>query len=77
MADAREDLTTRQRQVLAALCRLTEQDGYPPTLRELGDEVGLASPSSVHAHVVVLERAELIERRAGRPRTTRPAGSSA
>ena len=69
--DVRLDLTARQRQVLAALERLTRDHGYPPTLRELGDEVGLASANSVLWHVRVLEEAELIERRAGRPRAVR------
>lgn len=70
--DVTEDLTARQREVLAALERLIADHGYPPTLRELGAEVGLSSASSVWAHVHVLEEAELIERHPGRPRTTRP-----
>lgn len=69
--DVHLDLTARQRQVLAALERLTRDRGYPPTLREIGDEVGLASASSVLWHVRVLEEAELIERQAGRPRAVR------
>lgn len=65
------DLTRRQRQVLAALRRLHERTGVAPTLREIGDEVGLASASSVFAHVRVLETRGLVERRPGSPRTLR------
>lgn len=71
MTDVRSDLTARQRQVLAALERLTERDGFPPSLRELASEVGLASPSSVLRHVRVLEGAELVARRPGCPRAIR------
>lgn len=69
--EAGTDLTRRQRQVLAALRRIHEDLGFAPTLRELGDEVGLASASSVHAHLKSLERLGLVERRAGRPRALR------
>jgi DNA-binding MarR family transcriptional regulator len=61
------DLTHRAREVLAALERLTERDGYAPSLRELGDEVGLRSASSVLAHMHALEDARLIETRARPP----------
>lgn len=61
-------LTPRQREVLAAIRRLTDRAGFPPTIREIGDAVGLASASSVHAHVRVLERAGLVSPAAGRPR---------
>jgi repressor LexA len=66
-----EDLTTRQREVLAALRRLHDQHGFAPSLREVASEVGLASTSSVHHHVVRLEQRGLIERRPGQPRTVR------
>ncbi|MEX1164562.1 MAG: hypothetical protein WEB03_13395 [Nitriliruptor sp.] len=65
------DLTRRQRQVLAALRRLHEHSGVPPTLREIGAEVGLSSASSVIAHVRVLEERGLAERVPGCPRTLR------
>lgn len=69
--EAGDDLTRRQREVLAALHRIHQRLGYAPTLRELGDEVGLASASSVHAHLTSLERLGLVERSAGRPRALR------
>jgi repressor LexA len=71
-----EDLTQRQREVLEALRRLHEQHGFAPSLREVATEVGLASASSVHAHVVRLEERGLVERRAGRHRTVRHVDSS-
>lgn len=64
MAEKLLDLTERQRDVLAALERLSRRDGFAPSMRELAEEVGLASASSVH-HVRVLEDAELVERRDG------------
>jgi repressor LexA len=66
-----EDLTQRQREVLAALQRLHDQHGFAPSLREVASEVGLASTSSVHHHVVRLEQRGLIDRRPGQPRTVR------
>lgn len=66
-----EDLTGRQREVLDALRRLHQRDGFAPSLREVAAEVGLASASSVHAHVVTLADRGLVERRPGRPRALR------
>lgn len=71
MRDRTTDLTERQHQVLDALRRLHERSGFPPTIREIGDEVGLASSSSVVAHVRVLEDRGLAERIPGRSRTLR------
>jgi repressor LexA len=71
MRDRTTDLTERQHQVLDALRRLHERSGFPPTIREIGDEVGLASSSSVVAHVRVLEARGLADRVPGRPRTLR------
>ena len=42
--------------------------GYPPTVREIGEAVGLASPSTVHAHLANLERAGLLRRDPTKPR---------
>lgn len=68
----RNDLTVRQRDLLEALHRLRAQHGYAPSIRELGDAVGLASTSSVHRHVRVLAQRGLVEHREGAPRTLRP-----
>lgn len=45
--------------------------GYSPTTREIGDAVGLTSPASVHAHLVVMQRDGLITFRAFQARTIR------
>ena len=49
-------LTDRQREIWDFLVRYVESHGYPPTVREIGQEVGLASPSTVHAHLANLEQ---------------------
>jgi repressor LexA len=61
-------LTERQRQIVDFLTSYVEQHGYPPTVREIGEAVGLASPSTVHAHLANLERAGLIKRDPTKPR---------
>jgi repressor LexA len=66
-----EDLTQRQREVLEALRRLHDQPGFAPSQREVAGEVGLASASSVHPHVVKLTERGLVERRPRQPRTMR------
>ncbi|MBD0338906.1 MAG: repressor LexA, partial [Thermoleophilia bacterium] len=42
-------LTGRQQEIFDFLVGYQEQHGYPPTVREIGEAVGLASPSTVHA----------------------------
>jgi repressor LexA len=69
-----DDLTDRQRALLEALERLHRTRGYAPTLRELGEEVGLASVGSVHHHVRVLEQRGLVDRTPGCHRTLQVAG---
>ena len=61
-------LTDRQREIWEFLVRYVEAHGYPPTVREIGEEVGLASPSTVHAHLANLERAGLLRRDPTKPR---------
>src|SRR5688500_15253805 len=61
-------LTERQRQILDFLTSYVEAHGYPPTVREIGEAVGLASPSTVHAHLANLERAGLLKRDPTKPR---------
>src|SRR5207237_4052662 len=50
------------------LAEYVDGHGYPPTVREIGDAVGLASPSTVHAHLANLERAGLLRRDPAKPR---------
>ena len=61
-------LTDRQREIYEYLVAYVDEHGYPPTVREIGEEVGLASPSTVHAHLANLERAGYIRRDPTKPR---------
>jgi repressor LexA len=61
-------LTDRQQQIWNYLAEYVDLHGYPPTVREIGEEVGLASPSTVHAHLANLERAGLLKRDPTKPR---------
>jgi repressor LexA len=77
-------LTNRQREIYDFVVAYGRKHGYPPTVREIGAEVGLASPSTVHVHLAKLEQAGYLRRdptkpRAlelvGRDRGQRPAGA--
>ena len=61
-------VTERQRAILDYLQAFVDGHGYPPTVREIGDAVGLRSPSTVHAHLAQLERAGLLRRDPTKPR---------
>jgi repressor LexA len=61
-------LSERQRQIWNYLVDYVDRHGYPPTVREIGAEVGLASPSTVHAHLANLERAGMLRRDPTKPR---------
>ena len=61
-------LTARQQEIWNYLVEYVDQHGYPPTVREIGERVGLASPSTVHAHLAKLERAGLVRRDPTKPR---------
>ncbi|SDT35361.1 transcriptional repressor LexA [Microlunatus soli] len=61
-------LTPRQRRVLEVIKDAVENRGYPPSIRELGDEVGLASSSSVAHQLKVLEQKGFLRRDPNRPR---------
>jgi len=61
-------LTARQQEIWQFLAEYVDGHGYPPTVREIGDAVGLASPSTVHAHLANLERAGLLRRDPTKPR---------
>jgi repressor LexA len=62
------ELTGRQREIWSFLVDYVDSHGYPPTVREIGEAVGLASPSTVHAHLANLERAGLLRRDPTKPR---------
>ncbi len=61
-------LTARQQEIWNYLVEYVDGHGYPPTVREIGEHVGLASPSTVHAHLANLERAGLLHRDPTKPR---------
>jgi repressor LexA len=61
-------LTPRQQEIWDFLVGYVDLHGYPPTVREIGEAVGLASPSTVHAHLANLERGGLLRRDATKPR---------
>jgi len=62
------DLSQRQKEILEFVNTHVDAHGYPPTVREIGQAVGLTSPSTVHAHLAKLESAGLIRRDATKPR---------
>jgi SOS-response transcriptional repressor LexA len=68
-------LTGRQQEIWDFLVDYVDRHGYPPTVREIGERVGLASPSTVHAHLANLERAGISARpdEAARARAHGPA----
>ena len=63
-----EDLTDRQRAVLEFIVAALREKGYPPSIREIGAAVGLASPSSVQAQLASLQRKGYIRRDPTKPR---------
>ena len=62
------ELTGRQQEIWDFLVDYVDRHGYPPTVREIGEAVGLASPSTVHAHLANLERSGLLRRDPTKPR---------
>ena len=62
------ELTGRQREIWSFIVDYVDRHGYPPTVREIGGAVGLASPSTVHAHLSNLERIGLLRRDPSKPR---------
>lgn len=63
-----DDLTVRQRRILDSIRSAVERNGYPPSVREIGEAVGLVSPSSVAYQLKELERKGMIRRDPNRPR---------
>lgn len=61
-------LTARQREVLECIEASMRDRGYPPSVREIGEAVGLTSPSSVHAHLSTLQRLGYLRRDPTKPR---------
>src|SRR5919204_1505532 len=65
---AMDDLTARQRRILEFIRPATAERGYPPTVREIGEAVGLTSSSSVHSQLENLERKGYLRKDPTKPR---------
>jgi repressor LexA len=65
---AQQTLTARQREVLEIIEQHMRERGYPPSVREIGEAVGLTSPSTVHAHLAALQRRGYLRRDPTKPR---------
>jgi repressor LexA len=63
-----DDLTDRQRQILQFIRQRVRERGYPPSVREIGEAVGLSSSSTVHGHLARLEARGYIRRDPTKPR---------
>lgn len=63
-----DDLTARQRRILDFIRSWVEEHGYPPSVREIGEAVGLVSPSSVAYQLKELEKKGILRRDPNRPR---------
>jgi repressor LexA len=61
----RKELTSRQKKVLRAVESFVLAHGYPPTVRQLGKALGIASPSAVFKHLLSLERKGYLRREGG------------
>jgi repressor LexA len=62
------DLTKRQQEIFDFIKRYSAKYGYPPTVRDIGKAVGLASSSTVHAHLANLEKLGMLRRDPSKPR---------
>ncbi len=62
------DLTKRQQEIFDFIRKYSARYGYPPTVRDIGKAVGLASSSTVHAHLANLEKIGLLRRDPSKPR---------
>lgn len=63
-----EALTERQRQILHVIEQAMQDRGYPPSVREIGEAVGLNSPATVHTHLKTLQEMGFIRRDPSKPR---------
>lgn len=68
MSADHEQLTTRQREVLHYIQVTVADRGYPPSVREIGEAIGLSSPSTVHSHLSSLVKYGFLRRDPSKPR---------
>ena len=66
--EANTELTDRQHQILQYIDDTIRERSYPPSVREIGDAVGLTSPSTVHSHLNTLQRLGYLRRDPTKPR---------
>ncbi|MBV8372963.1 MAG: winged helix-turn-helix transcriptional regulator, partial [Candidatus Eremiobacteraeota bacterium] len=71
MRTSEKPATERQQRILKAIADFKAERGYPPSVREIGERVGLSSSSTIHAHLKALERRGLISRDPTKPRALR------
>ena len=64
----RSELSVRQQEILELIAATVTDRGYPPSVREIGDAVGLSSPSTVHSHLSALVRGGYLRRDPSKPR---------
>jgi repressor LexA len=69
-----DEITPRQQRILEFIRQTVEDRGYPPTVREIGEAVGLTSSSSVHAQLANLQRKGRLRKDATKPRAIEVAG---
>ena len=63
-----KELTAKQQEIYDYIVQFTQDKGYPPSVREIGQAVGLKSPSTVHFHIKGLENAGVLTKAAGKTR---------
>src|SRR4051812_49553655 len=71
-----DPLTTRQREILTVIERHLDERGYPPSVREIGEAVGLTSPSTVHNHLATQQRLGYLRRDPTKPRAIEVRGGA-
>ena len=72
----RRKLSDKQREIYEFILSSTREKGFPPSVREIGEAVGLHSPSTVHAHLKTLDALGLIDREDHKTRAIRVAGAA-
>lgn len=72
-----QGLTDRQRQILEFITRRIGEQGYPPTIREIGEEMGIRSTNGVNDHLKALERKGYLKREVLKSRALRPVSAGA
>ncbi len=69
VGDEMENLTERQNEVLDVIKKYIADNGYPPTVREIGDILGLSSPATIQVHFDNLVKKGYIKKRSNMNRT--------